>query len=93
MNNYEPNNYDNQDSMINILTLEQQSEVLEVLWFIVQNLEEMVLKSLKTKKPKSKILVTNIYDFLNKVNYTKCRPAWEATDIKEDPRQMKLFQN
>jgi hypothetical protein len=78
---------------MNILTLEQQSEVLEVLWYIVQNLEEMVLKSLKTKKPKSKILVNNIYDFLNKVNYTKCRPVWEATDVKEDPRQMKLFQN
>ncbi len=67
------------------LTQEQQIQAIEYLWYLLQMIETMALK----KKYKSlRNHVIEGYDFLNKINYTKSRPSWE---VKEDPRQMKLF--
>ena len=71
--------------MNRLLTPAEQSEVLEVLWYYVQESEKQYIKK-PTKKLRAH--VTGMYNFLNRIGYTKCRPAWETT---EDPRQMKLF--
>ena len=78
--------------MKDVLNVEQQIEVLEILWYVVQNMEEKVMKKINNKKKptiKEGALVTSIYNFLNNVGYTKCRPEWEHVN-KEDPKQMKL---
>jgi hypothetical protein len=78
--------------MKNVLDINQQVEVLEILWYLVQDMEEKVIKTKNptSRKIKEGVLVTSLYNFLNKVGYTKERPKWECTDIKEDPRQTKL---
>lgn len=70
--------------MARLMTKDEQSEILEVMWYLTQDLEE---KCLKIKNNKKRQFVIDLYNFLNKIGYTKCRPSWE---IPEDPRQTKL---
>jgi hypothetical protein len=69
--------------MIKQLALKEQNEAIEILYYLTLILEEKASKNKKLRKQ-----VKNVYDFLNKIDYTNTRPKWE---IKEDPRQMKLF--
>jgi len=66
------------------LTPIEQDKTLELVWYFTQDLES---KCLKNKNKKQRTFVTELYNFLNRLDYTRCRPDWE---VLEDPRQKKF---